>query len=173
MTAKTALGSAAHSWRMGTAKAMVLPLPVREPPIHEREARMGGMQAVWMRVGVRIERCEREVVSQGATPREGKLVGLEGVEAWGMGGAVSLSMGGGGVVVVVGGASALGLDLDLMREIVDVLRRGTSVERSCSRGGEAEPWLYLCSSTSGDLFLRFVGRSIVGYGFFKQPHSFR
>ena len=74
MTAKTALGSLDHCCKIGTAKATVLPEPVREPPMQSRPESVGGIQFAWMRVGVLMAMVEREVRSHGSTPSVAKVV---------------------------------------------------------------------------------------------------
>lgn len=44
MTAKIPLGSSAHFCRMGTENAIVLPVPVLEPPIQSFPFRISGIQ---------------------------------------------------------------------------------------------------------------------------------
>ena len=67
-------GSSAHFWRMGTAKAMVLPEPVRLPPMQSLPLRISGMQCFWMPVGRLIAMAPREATSHGLTLRAAKVV---------------------------------------------------------------------------------------------------
>ena len=50
-TAKTPVESSAHLWRIGTTNAIVLPEPVRLPPITSLPSRTAGMHPFWMAVG--------------------------------------------------------------------------------------------------------------------------
>jgi hypothetical protein len=65
--AKIPQGSSAHFCRIGTEKAIVLPVPVRDPPIQSRPFRISGMQAFWIPVGLLISIEASEPTSQGAT----------------------------------------------------------------------------------------------------------
>jgi hypothetical protein len=65
--AKIPHGSSAHFCRIGTEKAIVLPVPVRDPPIQSRPFRISGMQAFWIPVGLLISIEASEPTSQGAT----------------------------------------------------------------------------------------------------------
>lgn len=60
MSAKVPMGSAAHCWRMGTAKATVLPEPVREPPMQSLPVAVsGGSEVSRETEGLRGGGCER------------------------------------------------------------------------------------------------------------------
>lgn len=59
---------------MGTEKATVLPVPVRDPPIQSLPFKISGMVDFWMLVGVRISIDANEETSQGVTPIEENVV---------------------------------------------------------------------------------------------------
>lgn len=54
--AKTPKGSLASFWRIGRAKAAVLPLPVCAVPSTSLPARMAGMHPFWTSVGLTMPR---------------------------------------------------------------------------------------------------------------------
>src|SRR5947209_6656461 len=62
---------------MGTAKATVLPEPVREPPIQSLPVRISGIHARWIGVGRVMANRASEAVSQGATSRAAKPSGSD------------------------------------------------------------------------------------------------
>lgn len=72
-------GSSAHFCNRGTAKAIVFPDPVREPPIQSLPANIGGMQDCWMGVGFVIESEPSVCISHGATDREAKEASVFGM----------------------------------------------------------------------------------------------
>jgi hypothetical protein len=90
---KIPTGSSAHFCRMGTEKATVLPVPVRDPPMQSRPFKISGIHAAWIPVGFLISMDARDATSHGATSMEAKLsfsllggraagTGEAAVEAW-------------------------------------------------------------------------------------------
>ena len=69
-------GSLLQLCKIGTAKATVLPEPVREPPMQSAPESRGGIQADWIRVGVWMAIDFMAWLSQAETPREVKDLGL-------------------------------------------------------------------------------------------------
>lgn len=66
-------GSSAHFCMIGTEKAIVLPVPVRDPPIQSLPFNISGMQAFWIPVGRLISMLDSEATSHGATSIVAKL----------------------------------------------------------------------------------------------------